>query len=139
MVRTRRPEVVITLGAGWAGNGPLTLGHFAGALAARAGQGVAGTARRRRGPVPGRPVVLATLLHEAAHGTAAPRKIPWAPKILSRVLTCSGGPLAGTELQGVFSVLVPRFPAMRLAEPAGQLTVRRDTLAGGLTRLPVTW
>ncbi len=52
---------------------------------------------------------------------------------------CIGAPLARIELQAVFSGLVPRFPAMRLAEPAGQLTVNRDTLAGGLTRLPVTW
>ncbi len=52
---------------------------------------------------------------------------------------CIGAPLARIELQAVFSGLVPHFPAMRLAEPAGQLTVNRDTLAGGLTRLPVTW
>jgi cytochrome P450 len=52
---------------------------------------------------------------------------------------CIGAPLARLELQVVFSQLVPRFPAMRLAEPAGQLTLQRDTLAGGLARLPVTW
>jgi hypothetical protein len=28
---------------------------------------------------------------------------------------------------------------MRLAERAAQLTFNRDTLAGGLARLPVTW
>ena len=52
---------------------------------------------------------------------------------------CLGAPLARIELQAVFSQLVPRFPAMRLAEPAEQLTCHRDTLAGGLARLPVTW
>lgn len=47
--------------------------------------------------------------------------------------------MARIELQAVFSRLIPRFPAMRLAEPAERLTFDRDTLAGGLTRLPVTW
>jgi pentalenolactone synthase len=52
---------------------------------------------------------------------------------------CIGAPLARIELQSVFSQLVPRFLGMRLAEPAAQLTFSRDTLAGGLARLPVTW
>lgn len=52
---------------------------------------------------------------------------------------CLGAPLARIELQVVFSMLVPRFPAMRLAEPAERLTFNRDTLTGGLARLPVTW
>jgi cytochrome P450 len=52
---------------------------------------------------------------------------------------CIGAPLARIELQSVFSQLIPRFPGMRLAEPAAQLTFNRDTLAGGLARLPVTW
>jgi hypothetical protein len=39
----------------------------------------------------------------------------------------------------VFSRLVPRFSALRLAEPAGRLAFSRDTLTGGLVRLPVTW
>jgi pentalenolactone synthase len=52
---------------------------------------------------------------------------------------CLGAPLARIELQAVFSRLVPRFPALRLAEPARQLTFDHDTLTGGLTRLPVTW
>jgi pentalenolactone synthase len=52
---------------------------------------------------------------------------------------CLGAPLARIELQVVFSRLVPRFPALRLAEPAGRLTFNRDTLTGGLARLPVTW
>ncbi len=52
---------------------------------------------------------------------------------------CLGAPLARLELQAVFSRLVPRFPALRLAEPADRLTFNRDTLTGGLARLPVTW
>jgi len=52
---------------------------------------------------------------------------------------CIGAPLARIELQVVFSRLVPHFPAMRLAEPFEQLTFNRDTLTGGLARLPVTW
>jgi len=52
---------------------------------------------------------------------------------------CIGAPLARLELQAVFSRLVPRFPALRLAEPAERLTFNRDTLTGGLARLPVTW
>lgn len=35
---------------------------------------------------------------------------------------CLGAPLARIELQVVFSMLVPRFPALRLSEPAGRLT-----------------
>jgi cytochrome P450 len=52
---------------------------------------------------------------------------------------CLGAPLARIELQAVFSQLIPRFPAMRLAVPADELTFHRDTLAGGLAQLPVTW
>ena len=52
---------------------------------------------------------------------------------------CIGAPLARLELQAVFSRLIPGFPALRLAEPVGRLTLNRDTLTGGLTRLPVTW
>jgi cytochrome P450 len=52
---------------------------------------------------------------------------------------CIGAPLARLELQAVFFRLVPRFPALRLAEPAERLTFNRDTLTGGLARLPVTW
>lgn len=52
---------------------------------------------------------------------------------------CLGAPLARIELQVVFSRLVPRFPAMCLAQPAERLTFDRDTLTGGLTRLTVTW
>jgi cytochrome P450 len=52
---------------------------------------------------------------------------------------CIGAPLARIELQAVFSQLVSRFPTMRLAVAAEKLRVRTDTLAGGLTELPVRW
>jgi cytochrome P450 len=52
---------------------------------------------------------------------------------------CIGAPLARIELQAVFCQLIPRFPGMRLAVPAGELTLEDGVLAGGLTRLPVTW
>ncbi len=52
---------------------------------------------------------------------------------------CIGAPLARIELQAVFSHLIPRFPEMRLAVPAGELKLNTDVLAGGLAQLPVTW
>jgi pentalenolactone synthase len=52
---------------------------------------------------------------------------------------CLGAPLARIELQAVFSQLPARFPKMRLAVPARQLRLRRDTVTGGLTKLPVEW
>ena len=52
---------------------------------------------------------------------------------------CIGAPLARLELQTVFTQLTTRFPTMRLAVPIDQLTLRHDTLTGGLTNLPVTW
>jgi pentalenolactone synthase len=52
---------------------------------------------------------------------------------------CLGAPLARIELQAVFSLLVSRFPTLRLAVDAGELTMRADELAGGLTELPVQW
>ncbi|MET8760769.1 cytochrome P450 [Lentzea sp. NPDC004782] len=52
---------------------------------------------------------------------------------------CIGAPLARVELQAVFSQLVPRFPTMRLAVPAEDLTLRQEVLTGGLVALPVTW
>jgi cytochrome P450 len=52
---------------------------------------------------------------------------------------CIGAPLARIELQAVFSQLIPRFPGMRLAVPAGQLTLDTGSLTRGLARLPVTW
>jgi len=52
---------------------------------------------------------------------------------------CIGAPLARIELQTAFAQLIPRYPAMRLAAPAAELRLNRDTLAGGLAQLPVTW
>jgi len=52
---------------------------------------------------------------------------------------CLGAPLARIELQAVFSQLLARFPAMRLAVPVEQLRMRSHALTGGLTRLPVEW
>jgi cytochrome P450 len=52
---------------------------------------------------------------------------------------CIGAPLARVELHAVFSQLIPRFPGMRLAKPAEELTLDRDVLVGGLAQLPVTW
>ncbi|MGX9792429.1 cytochrome P450 [Mycobacterium sp. MMS18-G62] len=52
---------------------------------------------------------------------------------------CLGAPLARIELQTVFTQLVSRFPTMRLAVDTDELTVRPDSLAGGLTELPVQW
>ena len=52
---------------------------------------------------------------------------------------CIGAPLARIELQTVFGRLFRRFPALRLAAPVGDLTVRADLLTGGLRALPVTW
>ena len=52
---------------------------------------------------------------------------------------CIGAPLARMELQAVFSQLLARFPAMRLAVPIEELRVRADVLTGGLVALPVRW
>jgi cytochrome P450 len=52
---------------------------------------------------------------------------------------CLGAPLARIELQVVFSQLVSRLPTLRLAVDVEELAMRRDTLAGGLTGLPVRW
>ncbi|MBB4908693.1 hypothetical protein H4W32_002962 [Actinophytocola algeriensis] len=39
----------------------------------------------------------------------------------------------------MFGRLAARFPAMRLAVPVSELTVRTGTLTGGLVALPVVW
>jgi len=52
---------------------------------------------------------------------------------------CIGAPLARIELKTVFSQLIPRFPSLRLTVDPAQLPTRRDVLAGGLVRLPVSW
>jgi pentalenolactone synthase len=52
---------------------------------------------------------------------------------------CIGASLARIELQEVFSVLLTKFPTLRLAVPLEELQLRKDALTGGLTALPVTW
>ncbi|WP_344015362.1 cytochrome P450 [Streptomyces thermospinosisporus] len=52
---------------------------------------------------------------------------------------CLGAPLARIELQAVFTELVTRLPTLRLAVGVEELTMRRDTLTGGLAELPVRW
>jgi cytochrome P450 len=52
---------------------------------------------------------------------------------------CLGAPLARMELQSVFSQLLARFPAIRLAVPLEQLRMRSGLVGGGLTELPVEW
>jgi cytochrome P450 len=52
---------------------------------------------------------------------------------------CLGAPLARTELQVVFSQLVPRFPGMQLAVGVEELAVDTGTLTRGLLEIPVTW
>ncbi|HYB80060.1 MAG TPA: cytochrome P450 [Mycobacterium sp.] len=52
---------------------------------------------------------------------------------------CIGAPLARIELNAVFSQLISRFPAMRLALSLEELTQRTGLLFGGLTELPVQW
>jgi hypothetical protein len=70
------PEVVITLGSGSSGTrGGLTLGHFAAARWERAGTRLPELFVGGEGLQHGAANVLATLLHEAAHGVAAVREI----------------------------------------------------------------
>jgi pentalenolactone synthase len=52
---------------------------------------------------------------------------------------CIGASLARVELEAVFSALPRRFPALELAVPVEQLSLREDVLTGGLKELPVTW
>jgi pentalenolactone synthase len=52
---------------------------------------------------------------------------------------CIGASLARIELQEVFSVLLNRFPTLRLAVPVEDLQMRKAALTGGLMGLPVTW
>jgi cytochrome P450 len=52
---------------------------------------------------------------------------------------CIGAPLARIELQTVFSQLVSRFPALKLAADVEELAVRDDALTRGLIALPVRW
>ncbi|MCM4083062.1 cytochrome P450 family protein [Paractinoplanes hotanensis] len=50
---------------------------------------------------------------------------------------CLGAPLARLEARVAFTALLQRFPDLRLALPAGELTWRHDFMTG-LARLPVT-
>ncbi|GAA1706988.1 cytochrome P450 [Fodinicola feengrottensis] len=52
---------------------------------------------------------------------------------------CIGASLARIELQEVFSVLLQRFPTLRLAVPLESLQARTETTTAGLRALPVTW
>ena len=52
---------------------------------------------------------------------------------------CIGAALARIELQTVFTQLIKRFPAMRLAVPVAELQFNADVVTGGLAQLPVTW
>ncbi|MFE4574394.1 cytochrome P450 [Streptomyces chartreusis] len=52
---------------------------------------------------------------------------------------CVGAPLARMQLQVALSRMVARFPAMSLAVDPEKLSLRHDTLLGGLVELPVTW
>jgi cytochrome P450 len=53
--------------------------------------------------------------------------------------TCLGAPLARVELQVVFSLLLERIPAMRLAVPAADIELKNDARIFGIHTLPVTW
>jgi cytochrome P450 len=50
---------------------------------------------------------------------------------------CIGAPLARLQAQVAFTALLQRFPDLRLAAPAGELTWRHDFMTG-LAHLPVT-
>jgi len=52
---------------------------------------------------------------------------------------CIGQTLAKLELQTVLTVLLRRFPTLRLAEPASALAVREGLVVGGLERVLVRW
>ena len=50
---------------------------------------------------------------------------------------CLGAPLARLEAQIAFGKLLARYPDLRMAVPAGQLTWRPGVLMRGLQELPV--
>ncbi|MGW4895587.1 cytochrome P450 family protein [Kitasatospora sp. NPDC004240] len=51
---------------------------------------------------------------------------------------CLGAPLAHAEIEIVLTVLLERFPGLRLAAPADRLAWRRSRLVRGLVALPVS-
>ena len=76
---------------------------------------------------------------------ADPRRIDVARKAAAHLAFghggryCIGAPLARIELKAVYTQLIPRFPSMHLTVDPATLPTRRDTLAGGLVELPVSW
>ncbi|CAL9653497.1 Pentalenolactone synthase [Streptomyces sp. enrichment culture] len=52
---------------------------------------------------------------------------------------CLGASMARLELEAVFSALVRREPALRLAAPVEELLQHENPSTGGLTALPITW
>jgi pentalenolactone synthase len=52
---------------------------------------------------------------------------------------CAGASLARLEMQALFTQMLPRFPAMRLAARPEALRAHHDQITGGLVELPVTW
>ncbi|MBB3724852.1 cytochrome P450 [Nonomuraea dietziae] len=52
---------------------------------------------------------------------------------------CLGQQLARIEMRIGYRMLFERFPALRLAVPAAEISMREASLAYGVRRLPVTW
>ena len=52
---------------------------------------------------------------------------------------CLGQQLARIEMRAGFEGLLRRFPALRLAVPAGEVKLRTDMHIYGVHELPVTW
>ncbi|GAA1577458.1 cytochrome P450 [Actinomadura kijaniata] len=52
---------------------------------------------------------------------------------------CLGQQLARIEMRVAYRALFDRFPTLRLAVPAAEITMRESSLVYGVERLPVTW
>ncbi|HUQ60122.1 cytochrome P450 [Lentzea sp.] len=52
---------------------------------------------------------------------------------------CIGQQLARIEMRIVYAALLKKFPGLRLAVPAEEITMRADMVIYGLHRLPVAW
>ncbi|MHC5905158.1 cytochrome P450 [Streptomyces sp. S6] len=52
---------------------------------------------------------------------------------------CLGAPLARLELHAVLTQLTERLPELSLAKAPERLTMRQDSVTGGLAELPVRW